>query len=159
VQCIWVVTRPLAKATCHCCLSWYEIIPIGWEIHTWECTKQLNKDKWFIRVYKHAHCGESTQRIQYISSPKWDPKFDVIGTRYLTNGVLVYQRTHHFLQCHLVGVNGVLSSEDTNKHGRNQTLNKLAHHLWRGTVGTGIYSALISFYTNHNNYWKGAWFS
>jgi len=41
--------------------------------------------------------------------------------------VLVYQRTHHFLQCHLAGVNGVLSSEDTNKHGRNQTLNKLAH--------------------------------
>ena len=82
--------------------------------------------------------------------------------------MLVYQRTHHFLQCHLVGVNGVLSSEDTNKHGkkkkkkkktikkkkkkkhgRNQTLNKLAHHLWLGTGGTGIYSALISFYTNH----------
>lgn len=96
--------------------------------------------------------------IQYNTDPRQSedlpgPKFDVIGTKYLINGVLAYQRTHHFLQCHLVGVNGVLSTEGTNKQERHQTWKKMAHHLWLGT-GTGIYSisVLINFNTNRYNY-------
>lgn len=34
-----MVTRPLAEASCHCCLGWNKVLPIGWEIHAWECTK------------------------------------------------------------------------------------------------------------------------
>ena len=108
-------------------------------------------------MYRNIHFENPLKRYNTDPHQSEDlpgPKFDVIGTKYLINGMLVYQRTRHFLRCHLVGVNGVLSTEGTNKQGRDQTWKKMAHHLWLGIEGTGIYSisVLINFYTNRYNY-------